>query len=332
MKKIFLLLLSLVFVVGCAALAPAPSDSLVKDGLKNLIGVSSYNFEITLSGDFDAAKEAKLVKFLVDGQVAGKVDSKDPKDPKFSMSLSGNGSLDSSTVQTISADLRVNKENIFFNIASLPSFSDDPAQAEAFSQFVGKWWKIPIPEGTYTEDNPLIGLSSADPKTTAEYEKLFDENNLFTDLSYKGEEVVKGENSFKYSCRLDKDGLKNFLIAQNKVAGGAEMTAEEISQLDKLLNSMTFTGDIYVGSESKKVNKVSGHLYVKDASEEQVKEGNFDLSLTVWDFGKLVSLELPEQAELFNPFMLLGAPEASVPAEVPATTVPVTTAPVGTAE
>lgn len=327
MKKISLLLLSLVFVTGCSALVPAPDESLVKDGLKNLVGVSSYSFEVAISGDFDAAKEAKLIKFLIDGQITGKVDTKDSKDPKFSMSLSGNGSLDSSAVQTIAADLRVNKENIFFNIASLPSFSDDPAQAEAFSQFVGKWWKVPIPEGTYTEDNPLIGLSSADEKVAAEYRKLLDENDLFTDLSYKGEEVVKGENSFKYSCRLDKDGLKNFLIAQNKLSGGVEMTAEEMTQLDNLLNSTTFVGDIYVGSESKKVNKVSGHLYVKDASEEQVKEGNFDLSLTIWDFGKLVSLDLPEQAELFNPFMLLGAPEAGVPAEVPATT-----APAGTAE
>ena len=50
----------------------------------------------------------------------------------------------------------------------------------------------------------------------------------------------------------------------------------------------------------------------------KVKEGNFDLDFAMWDFGKPVSLEIPTDAELFNPFMLLGGlPEMEVPVDVP---------------
>ena len=59
-------------------------------------------------------------------------------------------------------------------------------------------------------------------------------------------------------------------------------------------------------------NKISGNLYIKDVSDEQVKEGTFALSFALWDFDKPVDLDIPENAELFNPFMLLGAPEVDL--------------------
>lgn len=312
MKKTLLLICILLFVSGCSSIPSLSSspDKVVKNGLKNFIGVPSYDFDLSVSGYFDALQGAELVKFSLDGQLSGEIDSNDPIDPKLSVSVSGTGAVGAADPQSLSGELRVNKENVFFNVSSLPSLPEASLPQEFVDQFVNKWWQVPVPEGTYTKDNPLFGFSGADQEGLDKYKDLVDKYSLFTDLKDEGTEAVKGEESYKYSARLDKDGLKGFLMASRKVSG-SEMTPDEISQLDDMLNSMTFAGYVYVGMQSEKLNRVSGDLYIKDVSEEQVKEGNLKISFSVWDFGKPVSLTIPEEYELFNPFMLLGNPDVS---------------------
>lgn len=309
MKKTLLLICILLFISGCSPLPSLSSspDKVVKNGLKNLIGVTSYDFDLSVSGYFDALQGAELVKFSLDGQLSGEIDSNDPIDPKLSVSVSGTGAAGTADPQSLSGEIRVNKENAFFKVSALPSLSEAPLPQEFVDQFVNKWWQVPVPEGTYTKDNPLFGFSGANQEELDKYKDLIDKHSFFADLKDEGTEVVKGDESYKYSARLDKDGLKGFLMALRKISG-VEMTSEEISALDDMLNSTTFTGYVYVGIQSEKLNKISGDLYIKDVSEEQVKEGNLKISSSVWDFGKPVSLTIPEEYELFNPFMLLGAP------------------------
>ena len=299
---------------GCTKVDPVQKDAekAITDGIKNLIGVGSYSFELGLDGSFDALQGEELSKFTIDGQFLGKIDSKDSLNPKISISIFGTGALDSASPETLSGELRFNKENLYFKIANLPNLGGEAIPQELLDTFVGKWWQVPIPEDTYTEDNPLLELSEQDEEKVKELKGLLDEHVMFKDLEYAGEESVKGELSSKYSGKLDKDSLKGFIIDSREVSDNPA-TDEEVAELEKMLNSLTFEGFLYVGQESQKLNKIAGDLYIKDDTDEQVKEGEFALSFVLWDFDKPVSLDIPENAELFNPFMLLGAPEMSLP-------------------
>ncbi|MFH1720665.1 MAG: hypothetical protein ABH856_03610 [Patescibacteria group bacterium] len=312
-KIISFLALPILFVMTGCFLSSAPQvlpgspEDLISKGFQNLVGVSSYNFELNLDGVFDVVQVSELMKISVNGILAGQVDSKLPEDPKLSLSLSGSGSSGSNTPETLVGELKLNKENLYFKVTSLPSLGEAEVSQELLDQFAGKWWQVPVSEGTYTKDNPMFSLSAGDEEDVAARKELLEKYSFFKNVSAEGTVNVRGEDSYKFSAELNKDGVKGF-ITENRELGGEPLSAEELEDLDKMLNSTTFTGFVYVGTKTERVNRVEGDLFVKDVSGKQVQEGNFDVSFTMWDFNKPVSLEIPSGAELFNPFMLLGGP------------------------
>lgn len=313
MKKTILFLCILLFAAaGCASPAAGPSlspEETVREGFKNLVGVSSYSFEAALSGVFDAFKGDEVVKISIDGLISGQADSSDPENSKLGMAVSGTGSASGGDAQNLDAELKMDENNLFFKISSFPNLSVEAIPQALIDQFTGKWWNIPLPEA---EKSSLLEFSETNQKEVEKLKELLDKYDFFTDLKYEGMELVRGEESYGYSARLNKDDVKSFMI-ENRELSENPMSGEEVSDLNAILNSTTFTGYVYVGAESLKVNKISGSLYVKDVSEEKVKEGSFDVSFEIWDFGKPVKLDMPSDAELLNPFMLLGGGVPSVP-------------------
>lgn len=314
MKRCLLSVLILSVFVGCLPKSFVPledriPEDAVKQGLQNLVGTTSYNFDLLLMGVFDALKGDKPVKISIDGKLEGQIDAKDFNDPKIRLSVSGYGSIDHDESQNIVGDLIINKSNLYFNVSSLPDLNIESFPRELIEQFIGKWFEVPVQSSTYVKNNPMFFLSSADKKEIKRQKRVFEDYDFFTDVKFEGEELVKGENSFKYGARFNKDAFRDYAI-YNREYLEDPMTEQEISELENTLNTLTFSGYVYVSEVSKKVNRISGDLYVKDVSDKQVKEGDFEVIFTMWDFNEPVSLRLPTDFQVFNPFMLLR-PESS---------------------
>ena len=66
-----------------------------------------------------------------------------------------------------------------------------------------------------------------------------------------------------------------------------------------------FSGNVWVGQTSGVLNQVSGDIKLKPASTDE-PSGTISVRLTLWDFNKPVTVQVPADAEEFPIEQLLG--------------------------
>jgi len=299
-KSIFASLALVAVLAGCAA-APAPekpAEEVLKEGLANLAEVSAYSYDVAVKGDLTDPYGEKM---NFDVKLNGQLDSIDEKDPKLVLQLDGTATDSTGTGGSGKAELRMNKENLYFNIMSLNLKGDVEELPSDVTDLFGKWWMMPLPEGTFDEID--ITLSPSDEAEQAELKKSLEQLKLFATPEYKGTENVMGESSYHYRVNIDKKGLLEFAKSAAE-AEGETISAAEMAEAEEELKNVDINGDVWVGVESGVLNQFKGSITMKESADQP--SGTITVSVAIGNVNKPVTIQAPADAEEFPMEQLLG--------------------------
>jgi hypothetical protein len=294
---------------GCqqAAQPQKAPEEVVKDGMKKLTEVTSHQFEFELTGDLTGPQGEKPEKVKFTLALSGGADMKDNKDPKINLKLSGSGNADADTFDG-AAELRLNKEAVFFTLAKLNvKGTEEQLPQEFLDMYVGKWWKITLPPEALDELTASLPEGGSQENLTPEQKQmkeLFENTQFFKNIKFVGVESVKGEQSFHYSAELDKEAFMAFAIKASEQQGET-MSESDKEEMRKGMEMFDFSGNVWVGQTSGVLNQVSGDIKLKPASTDE-PSGTISVRLTLWDFNKPVTVQVPSDAEEFPIEQLLG--------------------------
>jgi hypothetical protein len=297
MKKLLKSFASLTIIAvvatGCSVSGPdkSPEDT-VKEGFANLYDLTSYSYEVAVDVDATVQGDSMKSKFTL----TGSQEFADPMAPKLMMEFAGTGSLNDGGVQSAGAEMRLDATNLYFIINTVSDF-DGLLPAEIVAPYVGKWFSMELPADTFTD----VAFAGADESTLTEEEKatrdLLKETLFFTDLSYVGDE----DGSYHYTGVLDKEAVVDFVVKGSEI-NGSPATEADIAEMQEGIKTYDMTAEIWVEKDSMTVNKMMGALTTNGEGED-IKV-NFDVSLA--NFNKAVKVEVPEGAEVFDPYSLFG--------------------------
>lgn len=285
-------------LVGCQA--KKTPDQAIQDGLKSLSSVKSLSYDLAVNGDLKD-KDAKEGKFNLG--LTGSVDSKDKLDPKFILKLDGSlNDASSGQAGSAQAEIRLNKEQILFNVMKL-DIQGMPLPQEATS-LMNQWWKFPLPPAT--KDALLKAASSTDTQQlTTEQQKLkdlYDNTKFFVDPKYVADEAIGGEQSAHYTVTLDKTATLNFFKAVAE-SQGETVTDEQMKEAQDGFSYLDTQVGVWVGNTSHVVNQVVVSANVNDTKDSVT--GTIFFRMTLSDFDKAVTIDVPADAKDF-PIEMLG--------------------------
>jgi hypothetical protein len=207
--------------------------------------------------------------------------------------LSGEFDLDFVTV-TREYYLKLNKlSSSDESLASVQSLID---------MYQGKWLKIAddfIPED-------IRELQEEDEATKLKKEalqELFRETTLFDVVKEYGLEKYNGEKVYHYGIRPSMEGFKDYMV-KAAVIDGRELTAQEVEEAVQVLSYIK-NAELYIDADDYYVLK-SVLVFAGEALSGET-EGNLDVEIVIEgsDYNKAVPVEVPQDAEDFNPLMLM---------------------------
>ncbi|HLG25276.1 MAG TPA: hypothetical protein VI588_00580 [Candidatus Gracilibacteria bacterium] len=294
-------------LAGCQN-APAPQkapEEVLKEGMAKLQEVKAYKFEVAMKGDVKD-ELGKAVNF--DFVLGGAADSIDAKDPKVSLKLDGSMSDGTSGAGgNASAELRLNKENVYFNVMKLDLKGEGaPPLPEELTSLFGKWYVVPLPPEVQAE--MAAGMEEGNAATMtpemAAMTKAWEDSKVLAAPQYVGTENIMGESSYHYSVTVDKAALAQFLkkVAESQ---GEAVTDDDVTQLEEGLKAVDLKGDVWVGTQSGVMNQVIVSVNMKASDASDGASGNFMVRFTAGDINKPVTLQIPP-AEPFPTDALMG--------------------------
>lgn len=287
-------------LAGCTA-APSPqkpAEEVLKDGLTALAEVKAYSYDVAFVGDITSPDGAGT-KFNV--KLSGQLDSLQPSDPKVMLKLDGSVTDSTGLGGSAKGEVRMNKENLYFNVMNLNMEGGEALPAE-FTEMFGKWWMMPVPPGTFDELN--VTLSAEDEAQQEKLKEALQKINLFATPEFVGTENVMGESSYHYRVKLDNEGLLQFAKAAAE-AEGQTVSDMEMQQAREELSKVEIAGDVWVGTQSGVLNQFKGTIAMKGGAGEQ--SGTISLNVTIGDINKPVTIQAPADAEEFPLEALFGS-------------------------
>jgi hypothetical protein len=294
---------------GCQQAAPTKSATdVIKDGIKNLMEVTSASYNAKSSGNIDD-KDSGNTKF--DLTSSGIMDRKDMLTPQFSVKLDGTVSAGTTNGGSGSFDLRLNKDAFYFNVATL-EMKGDQTILDQLKKYYAKWWKITIPPEAQKQLFAAVPPAGTQENLTPEQQQvkqLVEQTNFFANPTYVGTEDVNGEQSYHYSVTLDNKATIDFLLKMAEIQG-TKPTADEITQVNTTFAQISATGDIYVGTVSGVLNKFNGTIKLDKAGPTETT-GTITASMSLGSINKAVTLEIPAGAVEFPVEELFGTQQAA---------------------
>lgn len=305
------LVIGAVVLGGCTQKPQLSPDEMVSQALSKSYLVKAHQMDLTLTGD--AASTPSAVNpgnFKFDLNAKGGLDMLDAKNPKFSLIMALGGSSNEFTKRIGGVlDVRLVDKLLYLNVTEIPDLTGiaPPEALEAFKLFKNKWLKFPTDEQMLSQ----LSRSAADESTMTPQEKQMMEvvknAKLFKDIAYKGNENIHGMDSAHYVMTLDSAGLKDMVAKLSALQG--EMSETEKADFDKFFSSevmgkMTATVDMWISVKDMMITRMSAVINVGPI--EELQSMNMNLDIQVWDFNKPVNVEIPPNAETFDPLMLMG--------------------------
>ncbi len=270
------------------------ASKVVKEAFKNLYSVKSNTFDVSLKGNITGGPDT----MDYDISLTGSEDMADPKKPKFTMAIDGTGSFTGYENQAAKAEIRMDESNLYFVLNEISDFGGN-LPAELVAPYVGKWYKMAIPEGTF--DNYPV-LFSDDQNLTEEEKKLkelLENTSFFKEIEYTGTEG----NLLMYKASLDKDAVKNFMVEAAKIEGTTVSEAEE-KDLEDGLKMMELNVTLGVDKEKNVLTKMKGVL---DFNAEADGTGSMEFEASIGNIDEPVTIEVPSDTTDFDPVQLFGA-------------------------
>jgi hypothetical protein len=304
--------LSLLVLSGCQSQPAKSPEQVIQEGLSKLSSVTAYSYEVSAIGDLKGPKDTPPAVVKFDLNAKGGIDLKDPKDPRLNLTLAGNFNADADGGKG-KFEMRLNKEAIFLNLGELVGQGSIAVPDEIKSQFVGKWWKLPIPPESLEEMAQSLPQGKTENLTPEQkkMKELVDQTKFFKDIKYVDNAKVMGEDSYHYTAVLDKAAFTEF-VKKTAEINGESVSETEMKEMQKSFEMFDFSGDMYVGITSGILNKVKGTITIK--GDETSPTGSVTIDLSAGDFDKAVTVTAPADAQAF-PLDQLGMGASTAPVD-----------------
>jgi hypothetical protein len=256
-KALALALIAVVFVSGCSLTKAPAGEEMLQEGITNLYyEASSAKFDMNLIGDMKAPAGEKPERIQFDLNLSGDMDNSKPAEPLFNMVMKGTASWDEVKDQKAEVEMRSDSKNLFFVLKDVSDFGG-MLPAEMVSDFIGKWYKMPIPPNTFDALDKKSEMTEAEKKI----QELAKGTNFIKDIKSKGTKKIMGEESYVYTGKLDKEAVKNFFLEIAKLDESfPEPSASELKEFDEQLAMFDMEGTFYVGVSDKILRGVEGTI------------------------------------------------------------------------
>lgn len=328
-RFISFLVITALFLSACSRTSSPEAEANLKEALNNLNDAQTAQY----SYDFNVEGNTPDGDFTMDMKLSGAMDASE--NPKLSLVLDGSGDFSKISVdgmpadmqemlkkaQEVAGELRLIDESLYMNLTKAPEVL---SSTTPFVQTIAnQWWKMTLPPEaleSYKSINKL-GEKDVDESTLTEDEKEL--RNFLRNMEYLQNIQTAGseDGMLKYEAELNKEGLIN--IMKNVSPEGQTPTEEEIQEFRKALDSVSLI-TFWVDETEKIVKKVNGTIDMK-FGEGTEQEGMItaEFTSTFEDINEPVTVEVPENAKVFDPAMLFGGlmqpGVVPVPEEAPAT-------------
>jgi hypothetical protein len=294
---------------GCQAAIPQKApEAVLQEGINKLADVTSYGYDVNLIGDLKAPQGETPAAINFNFGLKGGVDMKDLKDPKLNLDLKGTFNADANGADGEIA-LKLNKDAIFLNLMSLVGKGSITVPEELKTQYVAKWWTMPLPPAALAELAKAAPGGDAANMTDAQkkMKALVEETKFFKNAQFVDSVAVGGEDSFHYTAELDKDALETFVAKASELQGTAMSDADKQSMKDSLAD-LDLSGDIYIGKTSGAMNRMKGTLTLKPNAAKPSPTGTVTFDATLSDLNKPVTIDAPKDAQPIPPEALGALP------------------------
>lgn len=285
---------------------PGDAEEIVKEGFKKVQDVKSGDYILSVNGEMSPADNEKgeevnkngLEKLVFNVDFSGVYDSNDSKNPKFTLVLAGEGSLNGGKEENLKAEMRGVGTDMYLVLDSMSDFGN-PMYSAFTGSILKQWYKVAMPEGAATSY-----LSKSEEDMTPEEKKLkelFQNTSLWKKVKYKGEEMVDGVDSYKYRVVLDKAALKEFFVESAEITGNPMLAGT--NGFDKFVDNTEFEGFVWIAKSDMTFRKLSGDVDVEDL---EGVDAEFTMTYSISNLNGTVSVDTPENAKEFDPMSLLG--------------------------
>lgn len=314
-----ILLISIIGVMtGCSS-TPAPEKDptqVVKEAFDAISDAKTASYTLKMEANSVSANTPEQ-DLYISFEMKGKGDATNPKAPISAVDFTGSGALTGQKKQTVSGGFAQNDKDIYFAIKKISDFNGSLPSSTTQS-FVGKWWKITLPEGGFDEllkGSGLGGSTSVKTDTqnfNEEIKGLFKTYTFYKDVAYVGSDW----GDYHYKAELDKTEARKFFLKSVEISGQT-LKPEEIDSLDKVLAEMTLPMDIWVDAETMILSKLKSRFDIK--SEGNATTGaqggsvSLDIVFEVDDVNEPMTIAMPKNATEFDVMAFLGAIMMAIP-------------------
>ncbi len=310
MKKLLSALFLAVFLSACTSAGEPPKapEEMLKGAFENFKNVLSANYEISVKADITSPESGNTG---FDFDMDGLFDLQKEEAPQVGVKLDGTFTDENAEVPNGNYifELRLGDGALYSLISEIPDNENVPA--DFAEEFLGKWWKITLPPQYLNANDLAFWTEEADESQMSAEEKamkdLFEKTEFFEDIKYLGTEKVFDENTFHYSAKLDKEAVKIFTKEASNF-GGEKISAEDLENFNFALQSSDLNLEIWIGAEDLTLHKISGSMAF-DGKEAGTVDLEFSISLG--ELNSDLEIEVPADAQEFDPFSYLGAMQQS---------------------
>lgn len=303
-------LAALMIFAGCGAKVDKKAQEAVKTAIANSYKVKSGNYAISADGKLTTTDPSAGFKELGGSlDISGVYDASKSTDPKLTLALGAKGSVDGGEEQSLSGELRAVDKNFYFKVGNLDKLAALGPYGDLVAPFLNKWWFVEMPAeaiesfGVYGDDEANL------TPTQKAMKKLNDETMWFTNVKNEGDDKVDGVDAVKYSVELDKEAMKKYIVESGKISG-EELNEGDEKDMKEVFDLVDFKGNVWSSKKDNVAIKVDGTVTLKAAEKTDNTGFSFDVSYTISNVNGAVTVEVPADAEKFDPFATIGAGEA----------------------
>lgn len=319
-KFLVLLTLSLFVFSGCSLFKKDPQTA-VNDGIKKFAAQTRSMSRTNIKGTLSAPDGETVSSLVFNMDLTGYADSSDKENPTFDMTLKGDATVDGKK-GSVEVQFRGLEKKLYvkLNDLSIPGDQNEAVKAQ-LTQLASQWWEIPLNE------TPLGEINKQQQDIQEKLKTLV----FFQNATEEGVDEVEGTDATKYRVEMNKDAIKELILAIASAEGNV-VSPEEEKAISDSLQDVEFSGAVSVGDDDI-AHRIKGTLSV------QPTDGTasvFDIDYSGWSFGDEVEVTVPEGTKPFNALdflPLIGALSAATPSDTktPSLVAPTTPAAVSTA-
>ena len=297
MAKIFGLMAVMTAVVLLATGCVKQPAEVLKNMNAKMAETTTYDYNMVMS-----AAMSGIPGTTVDTNVTATVDGKvDMKDDKVAQSM--NMKIDvSSEGMLISADgnLVATPEMLYAKLNTVPNLG-----LFDLSAIKGTWFKFDLAkltQGAKAGEKVDLQKLTADQKALAK--KIWENTKLITVVKDFGVEKLDNVGkAYHYQVKINKDEAEKMIKEMYVLMEKKDFTADEVIQLQTALANLdTANIEIWVGYKDYYIYKMT---FAMDMNIESAT-AKLKLTANFANFNKPVAIEIPADAQEFNPAALMG--------------------------